>query len=90
MTKYKVAHYRKDGSNWFVNGGRLLVTERGFSLRNFFRTVAKFEKDMTTVRKVEDLNPYKGLRFSDGVQSFTIYFFPKVADELCQKLNVEQ
>ncbi len=89
MIKFTVSHYRKDGSNWFLNGGKLLVTEQGFSLRYFFHTVARFEKNRTTVRKVEDLNQFKGFCFFDDVQSFTLYFLSKTADELCQTLNIE-
>ncbi len=86
--KFSVAHYKKDDSNWLVNGGKLIVNDSEYVLKCFLKTVARFEADKTKLCKIPDNTLYKGISISDGEQSYELYFFPKTANELCRKLKI--
>ena len=45
--KFSVAHYKKDDTDWFVNGGKLIVSDSEYVLKCFFKTVASFEAHKT-------------------------------------------
>ena len=33
MEKYKIAHYQKSGSMWFINGGKFIITENEYIVK---------------------------------------------------------
>ena len=88
MEIYKIAHYQKSGSMWFMNGGKLIITEREYIVKYLFQTVAKFEIDKTVAWRLS-ANPINVRIFlSDGVKSINLYFFKKTADKLYEKLKI--
>lgn len=88
MKKFKIAHYQKGGSMWFVNGGKLIITENKFTVKYLFRTVLSFDTDKTTVSRISTDPLYNGIRLSDGVKETDIYFFKKAADELYEIFDI--
>ena len=87
MKEFKIAHYKKGGSMWFVNGGKLIITENKFTVKYLFRTVLSFDVDKTTVSRLS-ADIYKGIRLSDGVKEIDIYFFKKAADKLYEIFGI--
>ena len=86
--KYRVAHYQKEGSDWYINGGSLILTDFEYVLKNFFKTVVKFEKDNTVISRIPDYMMYKGINMSDGKQSYNLYFFEKNAVDVYHTFEV--
>ncbi len=82
MKKYRIAQYQISTSFWFVNGGKLIVTENEYVIKCFFKTVAKFEINKTIASKIPSILFHQGLRLTDGVKSIDLYFFVKTANEL--------
>ena len=87
MKEFKIAHYKKGGSMWFVNGGKLIITENTFTVKYLFRTVLSFDVDKTTVSRLS-ADIYKGIRLSDGAKEIDIYFFKKAADKLYEIFGI--
>ena len=88
MEKFKITYYQKSGSMWFVNGGRLIITENEYIVKYLFQTVARFEIDKTTVTRLLQNPISKGIFLSDGVKGIELYFFNKTANKLYNKLNI--
>ena len=87
--KFSVAHYKKADSEWLVNGGKLIVTNKEYVLKCFFKTVARFEAEKTKVCKIPDYMLYKGISISDGEQSYELYFFSKTANDVYCILKIQ-
>lgn len=88
MKEFKIVHYKKGGSMWFVNGGKLIITENKFTVKCLFRTVLSFDVDKTTVSRLSDDFIYRGIRLSDGAKEINIYFFKKAADKLYEIFGI--
>ena len=86
--KFSVAHYKKDDTDWFVNGGKLIVSDSEYVLKWFFKTVARFETHKTKLCKIPNNTFYIGGSISDGEESYELYFFSKTANELCRILKI--
>ena len=86
--KFPVAHYKKASSDWFVNGGKLIVADGKYTLKSFMKTVAVFEADQTIVRKIPDEMWYKGISMSDGQKEYNLYFFKNTADKVYARFRI--
>ena len=86
--KFIVAHYKKANSDWLVNGGKLIVTDREYILKCFLKTLARFEADKVLIKKIPDNISYKGISVSDGKKEYYLYFFSGTANDLYQMLNI--
>ena len=87
--KFSVAHYKKADSDWWVNGGKFIVTDSEYVLKGFLKTVARFEAEKTKSCKIPDNMLYKGISISDGEQSYELYFFSKTASEVYRILKIQ-
>ena len=91
MGKYSLAYYQEKDSYWFVNGGRLFITDKEYIVKYTFKTVVRFDIDKT-VKSALPPNPiYKGIRltcYGDSIDSIDLYFFKKTADKLYKKFNL--
>jgi len=87
--KYSIAHYQKIGTDYFINGGKLIITDSEYILKCFFKTVAKFNIEETTISKIPENLFYQGIRISDDKMGYNLYFFPKTASEIYKQLNIE-
>lgn len=87
--KFSVAHYKRSDSDWWVNGGKLIVTDSEYILKSFFKTVARFKTDNTKICKIHDSMLYKGISLSDGERSYELFFFSKTANEVYHILNIQ-
>ena len=87
--KFSVAHYKKDDTDWFVNGGKLIVSDSEYVLKCFFKTVASFEAHKTKFCRIPDNTFCKGVSISDGEKSYELYFFSKTANEVYRILKIQ-
>ena len=89
MRKYKIAHYKESNSIWFVNGGKLFVTDTEYVVKCFFKTVAAFKIDKTFAHKISYNLSRKGINLSDNIKSIDLYFPTKTLDELYELFNLK-
>ena len=88
MMKFPVAHYKRADSDWFVNGGKLIVEDGKYTVKCFFKTIAIFEADKTVVRKIPDELFYKGVSILDGKKEYYLYFFKNVANKVYARFEI--
>lgn len=89
MQKFRISHYQKANSIFMVSasfGARLLITDTQYIVKFFFRKVATFEIDKTTVTPISFIT--KGVRLSDGDKSIDLYFLPKTARKVYNLLGI--
>lgn len=87
MEKFRIRFYKKSNSDWFVNGGKLFITENEYIIKVFFKTVAKYKIEKTLVSRVADFYS-SGIRLADNEKSMELYFFPKTADKIYNFLKL--
>lgn len=86
--KYKIAYYRRAGSLFSTNGGKLVVTEQEYVVKYLFLTVARFGIDKTLVSRIPIHLLGKGVCLDDGEKYIDLYFFRKTADKLYERLGI--
>lgn len=79
---YPVRFYKKTGSLWNIDGGRLRVTEREYVLKCFWRTVARFPRDKAVLQRLPDENFLPWIRIRQGGVSYDLSLSRKHADAL--------
>lgn len=84
---YHIAHYRKANSDWFINGGKLIVTESEYIIKGLFKEVARFSIDNAVISRVPNIMFYKGVNISNDSYSYDLYLFPKTADKLFYEIS---
>lgn len=84
MKTYPIAHYKRGGSDLFVNGGKLTISDTEYAVHYLFKEVACFSAAETTVTKVTGQMLYDGIRLTDGKASIELYFTKKAAEELSE------
>ena len=89
METYKIAHYQKSGSMWFMNGGKLIITEREYIVKYLFQTVTKFAIDKTVASRLSANSINVGISLTDGINSIDLYFFKKTAEKLYDRLKFD-
>ncbi len=82
MKRFRIAHYQKPPSIWFINGGSLYITDTHYIVKYFARTVATMEIAATTVSPLAANPINKGVRFECDNQNIDLYFFRKTANEV--------
>lgn len=82
MKKFTIAHFKKANSNWFANGGRLLVTDDEWIVKYFFREIGRFRRCDAKVEKIPPVSCYQGIRISDDAGALELYFFSKTAERV--------
>lgn len=90
MDKFNILHYKKGDSIYFFNGGKLIVTEKEYVIKNFFKTVMRFEINSTIITRVDDVPIYKGIKISDKTQTIHLYFGAKTINKLYDTLNIQK
>ena len=88
MEKFKIAHYQKSGSMWFINGGKLIITENEYIVKYLFQTVAIFEIDKTLASRISANPINKGVRLTDGNKEIDLYFFKKTLEKIYKMLEI--
>ena len=86
--KFPIAHYKRADSDWFVNGGKLIIEDGKYLVKRLFKTIAIFEADKMFVRKIPNEMFYKGISVSDGEQEYYLYFFKTVANEVYSRFEI--
>ena len=86
--KFTIAHYKRADSDWFVNGGKLIVEDGKYIVKCFFKTVAIFEAEKTFIRKIPNEMLYKGISISDGKKEYYLYFFKNVANKVYSRFKI--
>lgn len=82
MKTYPIAHYKKGGSDLFVNGGKLTITDVEYTVQYLFKEVARFSAGETTVTRASEQMLYDGIKLEDEKASIELYFAKKTAEEL--------
>ena len=82
MKTYPIMHYKKGGSDLFVNGGKLTISEKEYAVHYLFKEVARFSAAETTVTKASWQMLYDGIKLTDGKASIELYFAKETAEEL--------
>lgn len=79
---FPVRFYRKTGSEWSVNGGRLCVTEREYALKCLWWTVARFPRDKVLLQRLPDGDFLPCIRIRQGNVSYDLSLSGRRADAL--------
>ena len=74
MERCTIAHYKKQGSSMYVNGGTLTVTDTDCIIEYMKREIARFSMKETRAEIAPSELLYEGIRLSDGRHSIDIYF----------------
>lgn len=82
MKTYPIAHYKKGGSDLFVNGGKLTISDAEYTVQYLFKEVARFSAEETTVTRASEQMLYEGIKLADDKTSIELYFTKKTAEEL--------
>ncbi len=88
MHKFKILYYQKPNS-WYVNGGKLIVTENQCIVKYLFLTIAKFQIDKTAASKIPSSASLfgQGIRLNDGVKGIDVYLTAKTTNVVYDLLN---
>ncbi len=86
MQKFFLACYQKSNSIFMVNGGKLLVTQKEYIIKYWFRKVAVFDRSKTLATKTSFIT--KGIHLSDGAGGIDLYFFPGKAKTVYDLLGL--
>ena len=79
MKTYPIAHYKKVGSDLFVNGGKLTISDAEYIVQYLFKEVARFSAGETTVTRASEQMLYDGIKLEDDKTSIELYFAKKTA-----------
>lgn len=82
MRKFPIAHYQKNGSTLFINGGTLIVTDTEYRIKSWFRTVARFPRYETVIAPAPSIQLYEGFTFTHNATCLHLYFFTATASAL--------
>ena len=82
MRSYTIAHYKKGGSDLFMNGGKLTISDSEYTVHYLFKEVARFSAGETTVTRASGQMMYDGIKLADENASIELYFSKKTAEEL--------
>ena len=84
MKTYPIAHYKKVGSDLFINGGKLTISDAEYAVHYLFKEVARFSAGETTVSKASGQMLYDGIKLADEKASIELYFTKKTSEELLE------
>lgn len=82
MELYRIAHYKKEGSALFINGGTLTVTDTEYIVHYMSKEVVRFSAAETTVTKASPDFLYEGIKLSNSSASIEMYFFKNSAKKI--------
>ena len=88
MKKYTAAHMRPNGSNMYLNGGHILVSEQEIVVMYGSREVARMDKAQATVEKCQPHLFYCCVQISDSTNGAEIMFFPWTAKKFSKDFGI--
>ena len=71
MQQIKIAHYKRTDRTMYWNGGKLLVDDTTLVLKNWFRTIALFDKASLTLKVLpKQIMGYRVAILSDADKAY--------------------
>ena len=88
MKTFSIAHYKLAPSELLINGGKLIVTDSAYVVKNFFKTIATFPTPQTTVQTAPPIQLYEGISLSCEGRHIDLYFHSKTAKAVYESLSL--